>query len=64
VPYFPQPRALRPEEFDALVNWALGKRYIREKIAFAAATDFGSSSSMIKIDGLHLEYHDGRQAVP
>jgi hypothetical protein len=40
VPYFPQPRALRPEEFDALVNWALGKRYIREKIAFAAATDF------------------------
>jgi len=40
VPYFPQPRALRPDEFDAHVNWALGKRYIREKIAFAAATDF------------------------
>ena len=40
VPYFPQPRALRAEEFDAHVNWALDKRYIREKIAFAAATDF------------------------
>lgn len=40
VPYFPLPRALRQEEFDALVNWAVGKRYIREKIAFAAATDF------------------------
>lgn len=40
VPYFPVPRALRPEEFDALVNWALGKRYIREKIIFTSATDF------------------------
>lgn len=40
VPYFPQPRALRAEEFDAHVSWALEKRYIREKIAFAAATDF------------------------
>lgn len=40
VPYFPMPRALRPDEFDAHINWALGKRYIREKIAFAAATDF------------------------
>lgn len=40
VPYFPMPRALRPDEFDALVTWALGKRYIRERIAFASATDF------------------------
>lgn len=40
VPYFPQPRALRQDEFDAHVSWALEKRYIREKIAFAAATDF------------------------
>lgn len=40
VPYFPLPRALRQEEFEVLVNWALGKRYIRERIAFAAATDF------------------------
>lgn len=40
VPYFPQPRALRPDEFDAHVSWALEKRYIREKIAFASATDF------------------------
>ncbi len=40
VPYFPLPRALRQDEFDALVNWAVGKRYIREKIAFATATDF------------------------
>lgn len=40
VPYFPQPRALRPDEFDALVSWALEKRYIREKIAFATVTDF------------------------
>lgn len=40
VPYFPQPRALRPDEFDAHISWAIGKRYIREKIAFASATDF------------------------
>lgn len=40
VPYFPQPRALRADEFDAHVNWALEKRYIREKLVFAAVTDF------------------------
>ncbi len=40
VPYFPQPRALRESEFDAHVSWALEKRYIRERIAFASATDF------------------------
>jgi NitT/TauT family transport system substrate-binding protein len=40
VPYFPQPRALRADEFEAHVSWALEKRYIREKIAFASVTDF------------------------
>lgn len=40
VPFFPSPRALKKEEFDALVEWTLGKRYIREKIAFEASTDF------------------------
>jgi NitT/TauT family transport system substrate-binding protein len=40
VPYFPAPRALQSSEFDAHINWALGKRYIREKLTFAAATDF------------------------
>lgn len=40
VPYFPPPRALRSDEFDAHISWAIRKRYIREKIAFASATDF------------------------
>lgn len=40
IPFFPQPRALRREEFDAHVTWALSKRYIRGKVVFEASVDF------------------------
>lgn len=40
IPFFPMPRALKKEEFDAQVEWALGKRYIRERIAFETSVDF------------------------
>lgn len=40
IPHFPMPRALKKEEFDAQVEWALGKRYIRERLAFESSVDF------------------------
>lgn len=39
IPQFPQPRALTEEEFQAVVDWALGKRYISEEVAYSQATD-------------------------
>ncbi|MFQ6033681.1 MAG: ABC transporter substrate-binding protein [Candidatus Bipolaricaulia bacterium] len=39
IPQFPQPRALAEEEFRALVDWALSKRYISEEVAYSQATD-------------------------
>jgi NitT/TauT family transport system substrate-binding protein len=39
IPRFPQPRALTEEEFQALVDWALSKRYINSELAYSQATD-------------------------
>lgn len=39
VPKFPAPRALLRAEFEGVVEWALAKRYIKEKVAFESAVD-------------------------
>lgn len=39
VPQFPQPRALAEEELQAVVDWALRKRFISQRVSYAQATD-------------------------
>lgn len=39
IPKFPTPRALLKSEFESVVDWALAKRYLKEKVAFESAVD-------------------------
>ncbi len=39
VPKFPAPRALLKAEFDGVADWALAKRYLKEKVSFESAVD-------------------------
>jgi NitT/TauT family transport system substrate-binding protein len=39
IPLFPQPRPLAEEELQAVVSWALAKRFIRQGISYAQVTD-------------------------
>lgn len=39
VPKFPAPRALLRAEFESAVDWALSKRYLKEKVPFESAVD-------------------------
>ncbi|MGQ9477421.1 MAG: ABC transporter substrate-binding protein [Candidatus Bipolaricaulia bacterium] len=39
IPRFPQPRLLAEEELQAVVEWALAKRFIFQRISYAQATD-------------------------
>ncbi len=37
IPAFPQPRALKPEEFQQVADWAVQKRYLSQSIPFERA---------------------------
>ncbi len=39
LPEFPQPRGLAEEEWQAVIDWAAGRRYISEEVAYDQAID-------------------------